>query len=241
MAVVHSILSETAAGFFGNQGAFLEDIKENLIAGRASVVKLLTEQALRRGVLPEVIVEEALLTAMKEVSKRFSARIMAIPDVLLSSRALHAGLYVLKPYFTAGCAGLYRGRILIGTVAGDLHDIGKRLVAIMMESKGFEVVDIGIDVPPEEFVRGVNVHNPDIVAMSALLTTTMCSMKTTVELLTKCDLRKRVKIIIGGGPVTQEFAQDIGADAYGYDAVSGAQIAVSMIDQMPGVSSSRTS
>ncbi|HHY39427.1 MAG TPA: cobalamin-binding protein [Clostridia bacterium] len=238
---MHPILSEAASGFFRNQDSFLEDIKENLIAGRASVVKLLTEQALRRGVPPEVIVEESLLDAMKEVNRCFSARIMAIPDVLLSSRALHAGLYVLKPYLTAAGVGVNRGRVLIGTVAGDLHDIGKRLVAIMMESKGFEVIDMGIDVPPEEFVRGVNVHNPDIVAMSALLTTTMGSMKTTIDLLTESNLRRRVKVIIGGGPVTQEFAQDIGADAYGYDAVSGAQIAVSMMDQMPHVGPSDTS
>ena len=205
-----------------------EDIKSSLIDGRASLVKLLTEQALRLGHSPEEIVDKGLLEGMNVVGSRFRNGSMAIPDVLLSSRAMHAGLYVVKPLLAQNHPSR-EGRIVIGTVAGDLHDIGKRLVAIIMESKGLDVVDIGIDVPPEAFVQSVAQLKPRVLAMSALLTTTMLSMKQTIRALEKAGLRSSVKVVVGGGPVTREFAEDIGADGYGHDATSGAALCAGWI------------
>lgn len=195
----------------------LKEISDALIKGQAQKVKELVEIALGENVSPEKILKEGLISGMDVVGKKFKANEFYIPEVLIAARAMHAGMNILKPVLSN--ANIKRaGKFAIGTVKGDLHDIGKNLVAMMMEGAGFEVIDMGIDVAPEKFVEVAKNEKVDIIGLSALLTTTMPAMKTTIQLIKKEGLK--VKTMVGGAPVTQNYADEIGADGYAPDAAS---------------------
>jgi 5-methyltetrahydrofolate--homocysteine methyltransferase len=193
------------------------EIYDKVIVGDAESVRSLTSQALEQGLVPEELLNEALIAAMAEVGDRFEKREFFVPEMLIAARAMKAGVEVLRPQLAAESLGA-AGTVVIGTVAGDLHDIGKNLVVMMLEGAGFQVVDLGVDVKPDAFVAAINEHSPQLVGMSALLTTTMLSMKSTVEAIDSAGLRGRVKVMVGGAPVTQRYADEIGADIYGQDA-----------------------
>jgi len=196
-----------------------EKYYQALSAGKMDEVKALTQKALDAGDPPEKILKEGLIKAMDRIGVLFKNNEIYIPEVLIAARAMHAGLGVLKPILaksnTAAAA-----KIVIGTVKGDLHDIGKNLVGMMLEGAGFEVIDIGIDAPPEKFIQAAKEHKANVIGMSALLTTTMMQMKGTVEALQAAGLKGKVKTLVGGAPVTDEFARQIGADGYAADAAS---------------------
>jgi corrinoid protein of di/trimethylamine methyltransferase len=187
----------------------------------------LTQQALDGGLAPGEVLKGGLLTGMDRVGVDFRAGDLFVPEVLIAARAMHAGMDILKPLLTEGEAEM-AGKVVIGTVEGDLHDIGKNLVAMMLEGGGFEIVDLGTDVPPAKFVEAVNKEQPDLIGMSALLTTTMPRMKSTIEALTEAGVRESVKVMVGGAPVTKDYADDIGADGYASDAGSAVQLARSL-------------
>lgn len=189
------------------------EIQEGLVDGDAQLVKEKTEMALAYGIKAKDIIEQGLLPIMKSIGQKFRAGEIFIPDVLMSSRAMHASLYILRPILT-NYRQASKGCVVIGTVAGDLHDIGKNMVSMMLEGAGYTVIDLGIDVPVSDFITAVEKHNPDVLAISALLTTTLREIREVVEFLKERGLRNQVKVIIGGGPVTPEFAMDIDADAY---------------------------
>lgn len=195
----------------------IRDIQTGLMEGDAQRVKELTEEALKIGVNAKNIIKEGLMPGMKMIGQQFRDNEIFIPDVLMASRAMHASLFVLSPLLTNSRYG-NKGKVVVGTVAGDLHDIGKNMVSMMLEGAGYEVIDIGIDIPAEDFVRAVKNNKPDILAMSALLTTTMGELRKVVSLLKKEDLRNNLRILVGGGPVTPEFAVAIEADAYAADS-----------------------
>ena len=192
-------------------------LKQAVIDGNAARVKELTQQALDAGDGPQSLLDEALIPAMDVVGEKFSNREFFIPEMLIAARAMQAGLGLIKPLLTAG-ESRSKGKVVIGTVKGDLHDIGKNLVGMMLQGAGFEVVDLGADVKPAKFVEAVQAQKPDFIMMSALLTTTMLSMKDTMAALKEAGLRDGVKIGVGGAPVTQRFADEIGADFYASDA-----------------------
>ena len=202
----------------------LEQLSTAILQGRAEATPDLVEQALDEGLAPKTILDEGMVLGMNEVSVRFKRGDMYVPEVLMSADAMHAGLEVLRPELTATGASL-SGKIVLGTVEGDLHDIGKNLVAMMCEGAGFEVINLGFNVKPERFVTAIKEHQPQIVGMSALLTTTMRSMGHTVRAIEESGLRDRVKIMVGGAPVDQAFAQRIGADGYGSNAPAAADLA----------------
>jgi len=194
-------------------------ILEGLAEGEADKVELLVQEGLRQGLLPEIILKQGLIAGMNAIGERFKRGELFVPEVLLAARAMQAGMNILKPRLVQ--TGIEpAGRIIIGTVKGDLHDIGKNLVAMMLEGGGFEIIDLGIDTAPETFIQEVKDKRPQIMAMSALLTTTLPMMKTTIELLKKEGLRDLVKVLVGGAPLTQKYADSIGADGYAPDAVS---------------------
>ena len=195
-----------------------EALKQAVIDGNAALAKELTQAALDAGENPQTIVDSALIPAMDVVGEKFSSKEFFIPEMLVAARAMQSGLTLLKSRLSAG-QGKPRGRVVLGTVKGDLHDIGKNLVGMMMQGAGFEVVDLGADVKPAKFVEAVAVQKPDFVMMSALLTTTMPSMRETIDELKRAGLRNGVKIGVGGAPVTQRFADEIGADFYAPDAI----------------------
>ncbi len=201
----------------------LKDIYQNVIDGQAPEVEAGVKAALAAGIGAEEILNIGLIAAMKEVGQRFEAGEYYIPEMLIAARAMQSGLKYLKPYLAKADVKA-AGKVAIGTVKGDLHDIGKNLVAMMMEGAGFEVIDLGIDVAPETFVSAVQ-NGAQIIAMSALLTTTMGSMENTIQVLKTAGLRGKVKVLIGGAPVTQAYANKIGADAFAPDASSAARIA----------------
>jgi 5-methyltetrahydrofolate--homocysteine methyltransferase len=208
--------------------ADLSALAENLINGKAQEVKELTQKALDEGVSPGEILNGGLIKGMNVVGERFKNNEFYVPEVLIAARAMHAGMDILKPKLVeSGVEPI--GRVLLGTVKGDLHDIGKNLVAMMLEGAGFEVVDLGIDVSPEKFVQAVSEQGGDVVAMSALLTTTMTQMKTTLEALEEAGVKSKVKTLIGGAPVTQNYADEIGADGYARDAASAADKAKELL------------
>ncbi len=192
-------------------------IYDKVIAGDADGVHTLTSQALEAGQAPEELLNGALIAAMAEVGDRFERREFFVPEMLIAARAMKAGVAVLKPLLGQEAVGA-AGKVVIGTVAGDLHDIGKNLVIMMLEGAGFQVIDLGVDVSPQAFVQAVREHSPHLVGMSALLTTTMMSMKSTMEAFAEAGLRSEVKVMIGGAPVTQRFADEVGADIYAKDA-----------------------
>jgi 5-methyltetrahydrofolate--homocysteine methyltransferase len=201
----------------------------NLLSqGKMDEVKKLTQEALERGESPDVILKQGLIQAMEQIGVRFKNGDIYIPEVLIAARAMHAGMDVLKPILSKSNSPM-AGKIIIGTVKGDLHNIGKNLVIMMLEGGGFEVVDLGVDVPSEKFLKAVYDHHPQVVAMSALLTTTLTEMKKTIEALKQAGLKGQIKTIVGGAPVTQQFAREIAADAYAPDAASAVDAVKSLI------------
>ena len=196
-----------------------EKFYQALSSGKMDEVKALTQKALDAGDPPEKVLKEGLIKAMDRIGVQFKNNEIYIPEVLIAARAMHAGLGVLKPILAKANVSA-AGKVVIGTVKGDLHDIGKNLVGMMLEGAGFEVIDVGIDVPPEKFVQAAKDSQANVIGMSALLTTTMMQMKSTVEALQAAGLKGKVKIMVGGAPVTDEFAKQIGADGYAADAAS---------------------
>ncbi|NOZ26934.1 MAG: cobalamin-binding protein [Chloroflexi bacterium] len=207
----------------------LTPLTEAVITGNAPQAKELTQKALDAGVTPGTILQEGLIPGMAEVGRRFEAREFYVPELLIAARAMHAALDILRPLLAESEEVEPLGKVVIGTVRGDLHDIGKNLVTMMLEGSGFEVQDLGIDVAPEKFVDAIKEGEYDILAMSALLTTTMPSMKATIDALTEAGLRDKVKVMIGGAPITQEYADQIGADGYGEDANQAVRVAKQLL------------
>ena len=208
--------------------ATLEELGAKVSAGRAKQVLSLVERALDEGEEPLDILN-SMVHAMDEIGERFQRNEVFVPELLIAAKAMQKGMEVLKPHLAGdGSTGI--GKAVIGTVAGDLHDIGKNLVAIMIESAGFEVIDLGVDVPAEKFLE-VCRDDPEVklVALSALLTTTMPAMKETVALLNAQDFRPRIRIMVGGAPISAAFAEEIGADAYTEDAASAAAKAKELV------------
>lgn len=203
----------------------LEDISAFLQRGRAPKVKELVAQAIEEGIEPKVVLEEGLLAAMGVVGEKFKRNEVFVPEVLVAARAMNAGVEVLRPYLVASGVTA-KGVAVIGTVKGDLHDIGKNLVKMMLEGKGLTVIDLGVDVSADTFVEKAKEHNAQIICCSALLTTTMMEMKSVVEKAEKEGIRESVKIMIGGAPITQSFCDSIGADYYTPDAASAADVAL---------------
>ncbi|MCX6829627.1 MAG: corrinoid protein [candidate division Zixibacteria bacterium] len=197
----------------------LEKLSQSLQNGEAAEVAELTEQGLTSGLAPGPILNDGLLAGMAIVGEKFKNHEIFLPDVLLSARAMYAGIDILKPLL-AGKEIPTIGKIVIGTVQGDLHDIGKNLVAILLKGAGFNVIDLGHDVPPEKFIATALETKADVIGLSALLTTTMPVMKKVVELAREQGLYGRIKIIIGGAPVSADYAREIGADAYCFDGMS---------------------
>lgn len=207
--------------------ADMRAIAEALKAGQAPKTKQLVEEALK-DTSAETILNEGLIAGMSEIGELFKQNEVYVPEVLIAARAMYAGLDLLKPILAE--SGVEpAGVVVIGTVKGDLHDIGKNLVSMMMEGAGFKVVDLGVDVSPEKFVSAVENDGASIVAMSALLTTTMPGMKNTIAALEQAGLRKSIRVMVGGAPVTQNFADEIGADGYAPDAASAADLAKKLI------------
>ena len=205
----------------------LTQIYDYVINGDAPHVQAGVMEALAQGVAADVILNKALIAAMDEVGRRFEEGEFFVPEMLIAARAMQAGLGVLKPNLAE--SGIKAaGKVAIGTVKGDLHDIGKNLVAMMLEGAGFEIQDLGTDVAPEQFVAAVK-DDVDIIGLSALLTTTMPSMETTIKAIESAGLRDKVKIIIGGAPVTPDYATQIGADGFSPDASQAVRLAKSLI------------
>jgi 5-methyltetrahydrofolate--homocysteine methyltransferase len=207
----------------------IEAIYRAVVEGNAAGAKAGVTAALAAGVGAETVLKEGLIAAMGEVGRLFEANEYFVPEMLVSARAMQAGLNLLKPYL-AEAGAPSAGRVAIGTVKGDLHDIGKNLVAMMLEGAGFEVIDLGTDVSPERFVAAVRQYQPQIIGMSALLTTTMPAMAATTQALREAGLREQVKVMVGGAPVTEEYAQRIGADGFARDAASAVRLARSLVD-----------
>jgi 5-methyltetrahydrofolate--homocysteine methyltransferase len=202
----------------------LERIASGILEGDAEQTARLVKKALDDGLPADEIMDDGLLVGMNEVGVRFKAGDMFVPEVLMSAEAMQAGTTLLRPLLVGG-SGKQVGKVLLGTVKGDLHDIGKNLVAMMCEGAGFEVIDIGFNADPEKFVEAIKQHQPKIVGMSAMLTTTMRAMGYTIKAIEEAGLRDQVKIMVGGAPVDAEFAVRIGADGYGSNAPAGADLA----------------
>ena len=208
--------------------SILNDISAKLQEGKAKEVKALIEQALAEKIGAKAILEEGLLPGMSIIGDKFKNNEVYVPEVLISARAMKAGTDILKPYLVSENVKPL-GKICIGTVKGDLHDIGKNLVKMMMEGKGIEVVDLGVDVSPEQFLAAVKDQGCQIVCCSALLTTTMGVMKDVVDIFVNDGIRDSVKIMIGGAPITDAYCKSIGADGYTADAASAADLAVDFL------------
>ena len=196
-----------------------EQIAQGVIKGEMEKVGGLTQQAIDGGAEPMEVIDQGLMSGMSVVGERFKSGEMYIPEVIMSAKAMSAGMEIVKPLIVGGKSAS-RGKVLVGTVKGDLHEIGKKLVVMMMESAGLEVEDLGIDISPEDFAKAVREKKPDALGMSALLTTTMLSMKDTIETLKEGGIKDGVKVLVGGAPVTLDFAEEIGADGWAPDAVS---------------------
>ncbi|MBA7547173.1 Methionine synthase [subsurface metagenome] len=206
----------------------LNNISESLQRGAAEKVEELVKKALEENLLPKDILENGLIKGMDIIGAKFKKNEVYVPEVLIAARAMHAGMSILRPKLAeTGVKNI--GTIVIGTVKGDLHDIGKNLVKMMLEGAGFEVIDLGIDVSTDKFVEAVKEHKPNIIAMSALLTTTMVNMPEVIKALEAAGLRDKVKIMIGGAPITQNYADQIGADGCSPDAASAVDKAKTFI------------
>lgn len=206
----------------------LQSIQDAVVEGQASAVENGIRAALTAGLAPQEILEQGLIAAMTIVGEEFEKGEIYVPEMLVAARAMQAGLSLLKPSLVE--QGIEpAGKIVLGTVQGDLHDIGKNLVGMMLQGAGYEIIDLGTDVPPEKFAEAVRMHRPLVVGLSALLTTTMGNMKYAIEAIEDVGLRDQVKIIVGGAPLTDEFARSIGADGYGADASRAAALARSLL------------
>lgn len=203
----------------------LEEISGAIQRGRLPKVKELVNQALEEGLSVKEILEDGLLAGMNVVGERFKNNEIFVPEVLIAARAMNGGVQILKPYLSSSGVET-KGTVVLGTVKGDLHDIGKNLVKMMMEGKGLNVIDLGVDVSPEQYVEAAREHHANIIACSALLTTTMNEMGRVVELVRESDLNGKVKVMIGGAPVTETFRDSIQADYYTPDAATAAEVAV---------------
>jgi len=204
--------------------AALTALYRAILTGDAKTAKEVTESALAEGMAPLALVHDTMMPAMDEVGKKFEANEYFVPELLLAARAMKGCLELIRPLLAAGGVEP-AGRVAIGTVKGDLHDIGKNLVAAMLEGGGYEVIDLGVNVDPMKFVRAVKEKGAQIVALSALLTTTMPAMKNTIEALKQAGLRDQVKVMIGGAPVTETYAKEIGADGYSQNAAGAVGVA----------------
>ena len=202
--------------------SLLEDLRKSVIDGDQNAAQDQVHAALAENIPPEKILTDGLISAMSEVGRMFEAGEFYVPEMLISARAMKSGLAILRPLLAAENIKPI-GRVVIGTVQGDLHDIGKNLVGMMLEGAGFEIIDLGVDVSPEKYVQAVREQAPDLLGCSALLTTTMPRMQDIVLALQAAGLRDKVKVMIGGAPVTEKYAADIGADFYAPDAASAAQ------------------
>lgn len=209
--------------------AGIQDVYALVEKGKAKLIAAAVQEALDAGCDPTEILNEGMIKAMDAVGEKFKNGEIFVPEMLVAARAMKKGVEVLKPHLATGAAGA-AGKVIIGTVAGDLHDIGKNLVSMMLESAGFEVIDLGVDVPKEKFVEAYEA-NPDtkIVCCSALLTTTMPALRDAVALLNESSFRSNIKVMVGGAPITQAFADEIGSDAYTEDAASCAKKAKELV------------
>ena len=219
---------ERMIAMFSNARPALQEISAALIDGDDELVDELTHEQLDAGVTALEIMDDGLIAGMAIVGIKFRDNVIFVPEVLACARAMKAGMAHIEPILSA--SGIEPvGKVVIGTVKGDLHDIGKNLVIMMLRGSGFEVVDLGVDVSPDDFIDAIESHRPAVVGMSALLTTTMPNMGKTIDAFVDADLRDRVKVMLGGAPVTQEFAEDMGADAYGKDAMAAVALAKGLI------------
>jgi 5-methyltetrahydrofolate--homocysteine methyltransferase len=206
----------------------LQELSGKLCEGNVSGVSALTERLLQNGIPPQTILNDGLIAGMEVVGKLMNNCQIYLPEVLQSARAMRAAMDLLKPHLLReGMQPL--GRMVLGTVKGDLHDIGKNLVGIMLQGAGIEVIDLGVNNPPEKFVEAIKQHHPSLVGMSALLTTTMVGMKKTIEAITEAGMQSQVKVMIGGAPITQRFADEIGADGFARDAAGAAVLAKALL------------
>jgi len=205
-----------------------ETIYEGILKGNMQAVEEATRAGLAEGTSAGELLNEAMIPAMAEVGRLFEANEYYVPEMLIAARAMKAGLAILRPELVKEDVKPL-GKVVLGTVKGDLHDIGKNLVAIMIEGAGFEVIDKGVDVAPEDFVKAAQETGAQVVGLSALLTTTMPSMRSTIEALQEAGIRDNVKVIIGGAPVTQKYADEIGADGYARDAAGAATLVKNLL------------
>jgi 5-methyltetrahydrofolate--homocysteine methyltransferase len=207
----------------------VKTIFDNILEGQHKVVEAKVQEALDTGLDPRVILNEGMIAAMAEVGRQFEAGEYFVPEMLIAARAMKAGLSIIKPRLALANVKAI-GKVAIGTVQGDLHDIGKNLVGMMLEGAGFEILDLGTDVPAIKFVEAVKANGVNLVALSALLTTTMPSMKATIDAFKQAGLGDQVKVMIGGAPITEEYARQIGADGYAPDASRAVDLAKSLMD-----------
>ena len=212
----------------------IKEIQEGLTDGNAELVKNKTEMALLEGINSETIIKKALIPTMDKIGKEFRAGNIYIPEVLMSSRAMHASLYVLKPLLIDSELSKKKGLVVIGTVAGDLHDIGKNMVSMSLQGDGYEVIDLGIDVPADDFISAILRYKPDVLAMSALLTTTIGEFKNVINAVINEGLRENLKIVVGGGPVTQDYVDEIGANGFGKDVFGAIDVVNSLLGKKEG-------
>lgn len=210
--------------------AKLDTITETLISGDGEMLQQLVKEAIDSGISASSILNDALIAGMDIVGEKMESGDMFIPEVLMAAQAMSESVVILKPLLSEGQSSTV-GKVIIGTVKGDLHDIGKNLVKMMLESAGFETIDLGVDISPEDFVKAIIANKPDIVGLSALLTTTMPMMKRSIQTIEESGLRKNLKIIVGGAPVNQAFADEIGADGYAPDAGAASKLAKSLLQK----------
>ena len=206
----------------------VQAVYEAVLNGAMADTSDLVQQALDADIGPDTILKEGLIAAMSKIGARFEAGDAYVPEMLISAKSMKYGLELLRPHLVAADVKPI-GRVVIGTIKGDLHDIGKNLVGMMMEGAGFEVIDLGLDVKPEELIAAINEHKPDIVAMSALLTTTMGNMTTAITMMEEAGVKNDLKVMIGGAAVTQDFADEINADGFGIDASQAATLAKKLV------------
>jgi 5-methyltetrahydrofolate--homocysteine methyltransferase len=206
----------------------LQRISTSILDGNAKSVRLSVEDALESGYQPVTILQEAMITTMKEVGQLYEEGEYYVPEMIISARAMKEGLNILRPLLIEENVKA-EGTVIIGTVKGDLHDIGKNLVSMMLEGAGFEVIDLGVDVAPDKFIKTLNGCQADILALSALLTTTMTNMKAVIDSLAEAGVRDQVKVIVGGAPVTESYATQIGADGFAFDAGRAVSVAKALV------------
>ncbi|MCL4488857.1 MAG: corrinoid protein [Chloroflexi bacterium] len=217
----------------------LQTIRAAVVDGEVPVVQQSTRDAIAAGLDPALILNEGMVSAMAEVGRRFECGDYYVPEMLIAARAMKEGMAILRPHLLKAKVAS-TGKVIIGTVQGDLHDIGKNLVCMMLEGAGFEIEDLGVDVSPEQYVQAVRATSPDIVAMSALLTTTMSNMQLVIDALKEAGFRDKVKVMVGGAPVTETYSRQIGADSYAQDASRAATQAKFLMATSPAGSQRAT-